>query len=170
LLQASKLSYRIRDVWPIQNWYKENFNKVGLIVNQIPDKYDILSNIFKPLNEYVMTVLKGNYKAFEMKYEVDFNELIKIISSIADTLGNSTEDKLVNFIRKLPDRISILQSVNLAKLITYKSLKRIENEPKIKQGINIIDATNLLFFDRIKFSLLLEPPSPELELKGVEEV
>jgi superfamily II DNA/RNA helicase len=170
LLQASKLSYRIRDVWPIQNWYKENFNKVGLIVNQIPDKYDILSNIFKPLNEYVMTVLKGNYKAFEMKYEVDFNELIKIISSIADTLGNSTEDKLVNFIRKLPDRISILQSVNLAKLITYKSLKRIENEPKIKQGINIIDAINLLFFDRIKFSLLLEPPSPELELKGVEEV
>jgi hypothetical protein len=117
-----------------------------------------------------MTVLKGNYKAFEMKYEVDFNELIKIISSIADSLGSSTEDKLVNFIRKLPDRISILQSVNLAKLITYKSLKRIENEPKIKQGINIIDAINLLFFDRIKFSLLLEPPSPELELKGVEEV
>jgi DEAD/DEAH box helicase domain-containing protein len=170
LLQASKLSYRIGDGWPIQNWYKENFNKVGLIVNQIPDKYDILSNIFKPLNEYVMTVMKGNYKAFEMKYEVDFNELIKVISSIADTLGSSTEDKLVNFIRKLPDRISILQSVNLTELITYKSLKRIENELKIKRSINIIDAINLLLFNRVKFSLLLEPPSPELELKGVEEV
>jgi len=170
LLQASKLSYRIGDGWPIQNWYKENFNKVGLIINQIPDKYDILSNIFKPLNEYVMTVMEDDYKAFEMKYEVNFNELIKVISSIADTLGSSTENKLVNFIRKLPDRISILKSVNLTELITYKSLKRIENEPKIKQGINIIDAINLLFFDRIKFSLLLEPTSPELELKGVEEV
>jgi replicative superfamily II helicase len=170
LLQASKLSYRIGDGWPIQNWYKENFNKVGLIINQIPDKYDILSNIFKPLNEYVMTVMKDNYKAFEMKYEVDFNELIKVISSIADTLGSSTENKLVNFIRKLPDRISILQSVNLTELITYKSLKRIENELKIKRSINIIDAINLLLFNRVKFSLLLEPPSPELELKGVEEV
>jgi hypothetical protein len=158
------------DGWPIQNWYKENFNKVGSIANQIPDADDIFSNIYGPLHEYVTTGMKGNYKAFRMKYGFGFNDLAKVITSITDALGSSTEDKLVNFIRKLPDRISILQSVNLAKLITYKSLKRIENEPKIKQGINIIDATNLLFFDRIKFSLLLEPPSPELELKGVEEV
>ena len=170
LLQASKLSYRIRDGWPIQNWYKENFNKVGSIANQIPDADDISSNIYGPLHEYVTTRMKGNYKAFRIKYGFGFNDLAKIISSIADTLGSSTEDKLVNFIRKLPDRISILQSVNLTELITYKSLKRIENELKIKRSINIIDAINLLLFNRVKFSLLLEPPSPELELKGVEEV
>jgi hypothetical protein len=114
--------------------------------------------------------MKGDFKAFRIKYEFGFNDLVRVITSITDDLGSSTEDKLVNFIRKLPSRISIFQSVNLAKLITYKSLKRIENEPKIKQGINIIDAINLLFLDRIKFSLLLEPPSPMLELKGVEEV
>jgi hypothetical protein len=170
LIQASKLSYRIRDVWPIQKWYKENFNEVESITNQIPDADDIFSNIYGPLNEYVTTGMKGDFKAFRIKYEFGFNDLVRVITSITDDLGSSTEDKLVNFIRKLPSRISIFQSVNLAKLITYKSLKRIENEPKIKQGINIIDAINLLFLDRIKFSLLLEPPSPMLELKGVEEV
>jgi superfamily II DNA/RNA helicase len=169
LLSSAGSSYRVGDDSIIQKWYKENSNNVEMVAKQIPESDEILSRLHTPLLNYFINIMKGNYKAFREKYGFGFDNLTNTLTSITETLGSYSENGLASFLRELPNEIKFLQSVNITELIMYESLKRIENELKVKpQGIDIIDVINLLSLNRIKFSLMLEPPSPELQLAGPE--
>jgi hypothetical protein len=126
----------------------------------------MLARFFSPLTASIK-----DFKGFRRTYGFDFDEVINLITLISTALG-SLEDKGISaFLSELQETMDFLRSVNLQGLNAYESMKRIENEIKVKPwGIDIVEAINLLLLNKTKFSLMLEPPSPELELAGVEEV
>jgi len=170
LLSTSRSSYRTGDGGPIQRWYKANSSDLEMVANEIPDSDQLLSRLNTPLMTYFISKMKGDYSAFRAKYGFGFDEVTNTLTDITTSFRGQTEKGLASFIRELPDAAKFLHSVNLSGLTTYESLKRIESELKVKPwGIDIIDAINLLLLNKIKFSLMLEPPSPELQMGGVEE-
>jgi DEAD/DEAH box helicase domain-containing protein len=165
LLSAARSSYRAADGGPIQRWYKANSSDVEMVAKEIPDSDEILSRLYRPLETYLSTIMKGDFRAFRTKYGFGFDEIINTLTAVTTSLGG-----LASFLRELPNEAKFLHSVNVPGLTAYESLRRIESELKVKPwGIDIIDAINLLLLNRIRFSLMLEPPSPELQLAGVEE-
>jgi DEAD/DEAH box helicase domain-containing protein len=170
LLSTARSSYRAGDGGPIQRWYKANVIDVVRVAKETPDSDELLSRLHTPLLTYISTSMKGNYRAFRAKYGFGFDEVSKALTAVTTSLGSNTEKGLASFLRELPNEAKFLQSVNLQGLTAYESIGRIENELKVKPwGIDIIDAINLLLLNRTRFSLMLEPPSPELQLAGVEE-
>ena len=169
LYSVARSSYHAEDKSLIQRWYKVNSGDVEMVAKETPDSDEILSRLYTPFFAYFTNVMKGDYRAFRVKYGFGFDEVVKTLTDVTTSLGSRTESGLANFLKELPNMAKFLQSVNLQGLIIYESLNRIENELKVKPwGIDIIDAINLLLLNRTKFSLLLEPPSPELQLVGVE--
>lgn len=167
LYRTAKSSYNAGDLGSFQRWYKTNSRDIEMVAKNIPDSNKFLELVNTPFMQWFYTNMNGNYKAFEAKYGFKYIDVSKPINDIATSLG---DEGLTNFLRKLPDEAKFLNSVNLQGLITYESLSRIENELKDKrEGIDIIAAINLMLLNKIRFSLMLEPPSPELQLVGVEE-
>jgi superfamily II DNA/RNA helicase/ribosomal protein S27E len=170
LLSTARSSYRAGDEGAIQRWYKANSSGVEKVAKEMPDSDEALERLYKPLLTYFSTTMGGDYKVFRAKFGFGFDEVSKALTAVTTSLGSPTEKGLVSFIRELPNEAKFLQSVYLPGLTTYESLRRIESELKVKyQGIDIFDAINMLLFNRTRFSLMLEPPSPELQLAGVEE-
>lgn len=165
LVSVARSAYRAADSGIFQRWYRENISEIESICRDFPDADQILNKLFKPL----ITSIK-DYTVFRKRYGFGFDEVTKALTEATTRLGDSKGNGLVAFLTKLPDALKFLHSVNLQKLITYESLRRIDNEIRVKPwGIDIIDAINLLLFNKTRFSLLLEPPAPELALTGVEE-
>jgi superfamily II DNA/RNA helicase len=170
LLSTARSSYRAGDGGPIQSWYKANSSDIEMVAKETLDSDELLSRLHTPLYTYFNTKMKGNYKEFRMKYGFGFDEVINSLTDITKSFGSLTVNGLASFLREFPNTARFLSSVNLPGLTAYEAFKRIENEFKVKtEGIDIFDAINLLLFNRTRFSLMLEPPSPELELSGVEE-
>lgn len=167
-------SYNTGDSSPIQRWYKEKYNNIKKVAEKIPRPSDILRQLHTPLSTYFYTNMKGDYDKFSEKYGFGFDDVLNTLTNITRSLRSKEEENsLTSFLRKLPDEIKLLQSINLSELITRESIKRIEDELQSKQpkygGIDIFDAINVLLLNKTRFSLMLDPPSPELELVGVEE-
>jgi len=166
LLSAARSSYRAGDGSPIQRWYEANYNIMAMVSSETPDSDDLLSRLYKPFNTYFENKMSGDYKRFKEKYKFGFNNVVHTLTYIT----NIFEEGLASFLRELPNDVQILLSVNLPGLIAYESLRRVKSELEVKmRGIDIIDAINLLLLNRTRFSLMLEPPSPDLQLVGVEE-
>jgi superfamily II DNA/RNA helicase len=169
LLSSARASYRIGDEGPIQRWYKANSNAIEIIAKQTPDSDEILSLIYTPLTTYFTIKMKSDFRAFRAKYGFGFDEIINILTNITTCLGSRYEDGLAYFLKELPNITKFLHSVNLKSLIACEAFKQIESELKTRPwGIDIIEAINRISLNRIRFSLILEPPSPELQVVGVE--
>jgi superfamily II DNA or RNA helicase len=169
LLSSARTSYRTGDEGPIKKWYKENSSDVERIANETPDSDEILTKIHSPLLElFIMN--KGDYRIFRKKYGFGYDDISQVITDITTSFGSQSEKGLASSLRELPNEAEFLQSVNLSELTAHESLRRIESELKINpQGIDIFNVINLLLLNKIRFSLMLEPPAPELQLAGVEE-
>jgi superfamily II DNA/RNA helicase len=170
LLNAAQASYRTGDGGLIQTWYKANSSNIEMVSEGNFAADELLSRLFTPLITYLRTKMKDNYKEFRKRFGFGFEEITTVIMAIARSFGSLSENGLARFLKEFPNTAKLLCSVNIPGLIAYESLNRIENELKVKpEGIDIIDAINLLLWNKIRFSLMLEPPSPELALAGVEE-
>jgi hypothetical protein len=95
------------------------------------------------------------------------------MSKLADKMGNK-ERGIVKFLEELPLKLGQLGSIDFEMLNARKALKRVETEIKTarmtQSKIDLFQILNRLFDGKVYFSLLLEAPSPDLELMGVEEV
>jgi hypothetical protein len=170
LLNAAQTSYRTGDGGLIQTWYKANSSNIEMVAEGNFAADELLSRLFTPLNTYLITKMKNNYEEFRKKFGFGFEEITTVIMAIARSFGSLSADGLARFLKEFPNTAQLLCSVNLPGLIAYESLNRIKNELKVKpEGVDIIDAINLLLWNKIRFSLMLEPPSPELALAGIEE-
>jgi hypothetical protein len=170
LLNAAQSSYRTGDGGLIQTWYKANSSNIEMVAEGNFAADELLSRLFTPLNTYLITKMKNNYEEFRKKFGFGFEEITTVIMAIARSFGSLSANGLARFLKEFPNTAQLLCSVNLPGLIAYESLNRIKNELKVKpEGVDIIDAINLLLWNKIRFSLMLEPPSPELALAGVEE-
>jgi hypothetical protein len=170
LLNAAQTSYRTGDGGLIQTWYKANSSNIEMVAEGNFAADELLSRLFTPLNTYLITKMKNNYEEFRKKFGFGFEEITTVIMAIARSFGSLSANGLARFLKEFPNTAQLLCSVNLPGLIAYESLNRIKNELKVKpEGVDIIDAINLLLWNKIRFSLMLEPPSPELALAGVEE-
>jgi len=169
LHSVARSSYHTGNKNLIQRWCKASSSNIEMVAKEVPDADEILSRLLTPFLNSI-NAMKGGYRAFRIKYGFGFDEVVNILTNITTSLGSRTRNGLANFLKELPNMVKFLQSVDLQGLIIHESLNRIENELKVKPwGIDIIDAINLLLLNRTKFSLMLEPPSPELQLVGVEE-
>jgi superfamily II DNA/RNA helicase len=161
MLKSAKQSYNSGNRSIIQRWYKEN-SSVLKEITQIPDNDEISRCITLPLTQYY-----SKLKESEKRYGFSSDELLNKVTSIAIILRKG----LANFLNNLSVKADSLQSVNLEELIIYESFRRIEDELKYNSGgINVIDVINQLLLNKRRFSLLLDPPSAELQLVGVNEV
>jgi superfamily II DNA/RNA helicase len=167
LVSIARSAYRAADSGVLQRWCKEKFSDFAEVSKQVPDADQMLDKIFTPL---IPLTSAKNFKLFRKRYGFGFDEMIKVVTSITTLLGSQEDEGLSAFLMELPQTLKFLQSVNLSELTLYESMKRIENEIRIRPwGIDIFEAINLLLLNKAKFSLMLEPPSPELKLAGVEE-
>jgi len=170
LHSIARSSYHSGDRSLIQSWYKTNSSDVEMIAKEIPDPDRILSTVHTPLLFYISNVMKGDYKKFRENYGFGFDDVTHTLTSVTTSLGDQTRCSLVSFLKELPSITRFLESVDLQGLTMHESLRRIESELRFKrQGIDIIDSINLLLHNKTKFSLMLEPPSPELLIESVEE-
>ena len=169
LYNVVRSSYRSGNSSLIQTWYKTNSNNIETIAKEIPDPDELFTRLFMPIKAY-FTSSPNDLKAFRARYGVGFDNVVNILTDITTSLRGQTENGLVSFLKELPNTAKFLQSVDLQGLTIYEALERIKSELHVKRwGIDIIDSINLLLQNRVKFSLMLEPPSPELQIVGVEE-
>ena len=170
LLRTAKSSYRHGNANPILRWYEENSSDIEKLSKETPDADDLYIRLHKPLNTYFYNTMNYDNKAFRKKYGFGFEKIDKALTDIITSFGGPTEGGLASFLRELPNEAKFLSTFNLSGLLVYESLRRLESELKVRgEGIDIFDAINLLLLNRVRFSLMLEPPSPELQLAGVEE-
>ena len=170
LHSTARSSYRSGDRSLIQSWYKTNSRDAQIITDEVPDSDQILSRINRPFLAYFDNVEKGAYEKFRAKYGFGFDDVSHTLTSVTKSLGSQTERGLASFLKELPNNAKFLESVDLRRLTIHESLKRIKTELSFKPwGIDIIDSINLLLHNKTKFSLMLEPPAPELQIEGVEE-
>jgi superfamily II DNA/RNA helicase len=170
LLRTAKSSYRHGNADPILRWYEENSSDIEKLSKETPDADDLYIRLHKPLNTYFYNTMNYDNKAFRKKYGFGFEKIDKALTDIITSFGGPTEGRLASFLRELPNEVKFLSTFNLSGLLAYESLRRLESELKVRgEGIDIFDAINLLLLNRVRFSLMMEPPSPELQLAGVEE-
>jgi superfamily II DNA/RNA helicase len=170
LLRTAKSSYRHGNADPILRWYEENSSDIEKLSKETPDADDLYIRLHKPLNTYFYNTMNYDNKAFRTKYGFGFEKIDKALTDIITSFGGPTEGRLASFLRELPNEVKFLSTFNLSGLLAYESLRRLESELKVRgEGIDIFDAINLLLLNRVRFSLMMEPPTPELQLAGVEE-
>jgi hypothetical protein len=169
LLSTARSSYRAGDGGPIQRWCKAYFGDIEMVARETLDGEELLSRVNSPFLNYFNTTMRGDYRAFKAKYGFGFDDVMHTLTDVTTALGSQGEKGLASFLRELPKVVRFLHSVDIPRLTMYESFKRIESELKVKPwGIDIFDAINMLLLNRTRFSLMLEPPSPELQL-GVED-
>jgi hypothetical protein len=165
LVSIARSAYRAADSGVFKRWYQEKSSEIEGVCRDFPDADQILAKLFTPLVASIK-----DYKVFRKRHGFGFDEVAKAVTEVATIIGDSKGNRLFAFLLRLPETLKFLHSVNLRELTIYESLRRIDNEIRVKPwGIDIIDAINLLLLNKTKFSLILEPPAPELALAGVEE-
>lgn len=181
LYKAAQSSYRNADKQAIQVWFDANFNKVKKLANDI---INIIPILMKSQNITVKSIFL--HEIYNQIYQYDniisqncdfsLSELTNIYTGIIKFLEDSSEEAeddseggLVRFLLDLPKEVEKLVKTNISGLIANEAFSRVENEIKDGKSINIFDAINLLLLNKTTFSLLLEPPAPELRLEGVDE-
>jgi hypothetical protein len=156
----------------ISQWLHENHNEFISIISRLPTYDDIMRNI-NALFNIMLQLSKGTPSRFDAMYSVKFSNILNKMSKIADKMGNK-ERGIVKFLEELPLKLGQLGSIDFEMLNARKALKRVETEIKTarmtQSKIDLFQILNRLFDGKVYFSLLLEAPSPDIELMGVEEV
>jgi len=150
----------------MQRWTRENLSDLEKISQHVPDRYQ--------LNELVhqlsVIVSKIGFREFESKYKTDFNEILRSITDIAAKCGSPEKSGLLRTLAGLPKLLDELKTVDLNALSAYQAFKRLRGELKLVPwgNLDLFEALNLMLEGSAHFSLLLETPSPDFELVGVE--
>lgn len=148
-----RIALESRDSYLLDEWFRENHNAYIEAVNQLPNP-DEPSKYFDQLRRY-----------FRDKKKISFNEIMAKWFS----LGMSLEKKDV--LSKIPSELNFIKSIDLKTPYTEKALRRVRKKIEIVQSkLDLFQVLNLLLEGKVHFSLLLETPSPDLELVGVEEI
>ncbi|MEM2294215.1 MAG: DEAD/DEAH box helicase [Nitrososphaerota archaeon] len=136
---------------PINKWLRENTD----VFKSAKDK---LMNLDETRNIIIQLVVPG--------YSSDLNKFIHKLTE----LGDERTD-LVRLLDEIFPKLDKIQSVDLEVIDAKEAFERIKNEPSLMLGykFDLFQVLNLLFEGKIHFSLLLETPSPDFELVGVEE-
>src|SRR5205807_6779250 len=110
------------------------------------------------------------FSKFKTAYGVDPNKLLRILSQIGEDIGND-DSGLCGFLKALDHKIEQARTIQLDSLSAFRALQRFENEAKLALGgkLEVFQTLSLLLEGKAHFSLLLNAPSPDLELVGVEE-
>jgi len=157
-----------KDSYLIDKWLRENLNVLKKAMNRLPTSDETIEMSFRLLrtaNE------AGGFPAFRMKYRVDLNEILRKMGKLGENLGNK-EGGFIKFLNKIPSKLDQFKSIDFEVLSAEEALKRVRNEIRLVpwSKLNLFQVLNLLLEGKAHFSLLLETPSPDLELIGVEEV
>jgi hypothetical protein len=150
----------------LQRWIQEGPTSLRKISDQIPDTYQF-SDVATQLS---VLVSKGiGFREFEAKYKTDFNEVLRTITGIATKCG-SDRSGLLKTLNELPKMLDDFATVDLNALSAYQAFKRLRSELKLVpwERLDLFEALNLMLEGNAHFSLLLETPSPDFELIGVE--
>jgi len=150
----------------MQRWTKENLIDLNKISKNIPDRYE-LNELVAQLSPIVSKI---GFKEFESRYDTDFNEILRSITDIAAKCGISEKSGLLKTLAELPKLLDEFKAVDLNALSAYQAFKRLRGELKLAPwgNLDLFEALNLMLEGSAHFSLLLETPSPDLELVGVE--
>jgi hypothetical protein len=92
---------------------------------------------------------------------------MKKLGDLGEILG---EEGFITFLNELPSKLDQFKLVDFEAISTEEALKRVRGELTLSFKLDLFQVLNLLFEGKIYFSLLLETPSPDLKLIGVEEV
>jgi len=152
----------------IDEWLRENLHVFKEATNRLPTSDETIEMSFRLLQ----TANKaGGFPAFRMKYRVDLNEILRKMSELGENLGNK-EGSFIKFLNEIPSKLNQFKSIDFEAISAEEALKRVRNEIRLVpwSKLDLFQVLNLLFEGKAHFSLLLETPSPDLELIGVEEV
>ena len=157
-----------KESYLIDEWLRENLNVFKDAINRLPTSDETIEMSFRLLQ----TAKKvGSFPVFRMKYHVDLNEILRKMSELGENLGDK-EGGFIKLLNEIPSKLDQFKSIDLEALSAEKALKRVRNEIRLVpwSKLDLFRVLNLLFEGKAHFSLLLETPSPDLELIGVEEV
>ncbi len=157
-----------KESYLIDEWLRENLNIFKEAISRLPtsnETPEILSRLLQTANE------AGGLPTFQTKYRVDLNEIMLKLGELGENLGNK-EKGFIRFLNELPSKLDQFKSIDFEALSAEEALKRVRNEIRLVpwSKLDLFQVLNLLFEGKAHFSLLLETPSPDLELIGVEEV
>ena len=156
-----------RNVKVIDAWAGEELANLMERSKELPNSDNISRMIFQLLD----VVNKIGFSQFRRRYEVDVNKIVRLLADVGGKFGTDEEDGLIYFLKELPSDIKNFCSTDFAALYSFKAIERVKGEIKLKPwGLDIFEALNLLLGEKAHFSLLLTPPSPDLELLVVDEV
>jgi len=166
----------------IDNWLKQksrdidslmkNLNQLNIFNNkEIKKKIRKSKKEISDIAEEAEERLEEKEKIKKLKYTAD--TLDKILASVVDEITNDKENLLSQTIRFLTSNdnsslnlITILHNLKNVNINAYYIDKKIRLLKKTKafRKFNIFDVVNNLYNNKIKFSLMLDPPLPEIEM------
>ena len=152
----------------IDEWLRENLNVFKEAANRLPTSDETIEISYCLLQTANKT---GGFPAFRMKYRVDLNEILHKMSELGENLGNK-EGGFIKFLNEIPSELDQFKSIDFEAFSAEEALKRVRDEIKLTpwSRLDLFQVLNLLFEGKVHFSLLLETPSPDIELIGVEEL
>jgi len=157
-----------KESYLIDKWLRDNLNLLEEAINRLPtsDKTpEMLFLLFQIANR------AGGFPAFQARYQVDLNDIMRKLGELGENLGNK-EKGFIKFLSNLPSKLNQFKLIDFEAIDAKEAIKRVRNEIKLVpwSKLDLFQVLNLLFEGKAHFSLLLEAPSPDLELEGVEEV
>jgi len=157
-----------KESYPIDEWLRDNLNLFKEAISRLPtsDKMLEMSLLLLQTANKV-----GDFHTFQIRYRVDLNRIMRKLSELGENLGNR-EEGFIKFLNDLPSKLNQFKSIDFEVISAKEALERVRNEIKLIpwSKLDLFQVLNLLFEGKVHFSLLLETPSPDLELIGVEEV
>lgn len=167
LRNSVKASVEMRDQRALDSWRSKHLAVFERITKDLPTSDDIL-NIGREL--YIKA---GNFRQFRTKYKVDFNDILKMLTEVAENIGTGDDKGVLFFFRQITSNTEQLRRIDFQQVSAFDAYERFRNEISVSQSpwtkLDIFETLSLLLEGKAHFSLLLQTPSPDLELVGVEE-
>lgn len=152
----------------IQAWLSRNLNKSQETFSTIPSTDQTL----EITNRLLSDLSRIGFKKFRENTGLDPFKILTAFSALGELFGSGEDDKLLAFLNKIPGRLEKLSSFRFDALSAARALDRFEVEAKHALGgkLDLFTALSVLFEGKAYFSLLLDTPSPDLELIGTEDL
>lgn len=168
LRSSIRLALENKEPGVIKAWLSRNQKTLEHSYKLLPNKHEISQMILQLTN----AVGKIGFEKFSKVYGYDFQHLLTLLLELSNRLGTGEKEGLLFFLKEIPEKISGLCSMDLDLISAFQSFQRFKNELRLTPWarLDIFQTLNLLLEGKAYFSLLLQTPSPDLELVGVEEV
>ena len=151
----------------IDEWLRENSNVLKDAISQLPTANEVTKMVYDLLQAANKV---GGFPVFQIKYHVNLNTIMRKMGELGEDLGNEKEG-FIMFLNELLPKLTKLKSIDFEVISAEEALKRVQGEIRYAPWykLDLFQVLTLLFEGKAHFSLLLETPSPDLELIGVEE-